>query len=272
MNFSNVKNITIPDGVVVKITSDGVVLWERTDTNSKMLLYKNCYDNGVITPDTTYLKNNSIVSNTYENGQGVIIFKEKLTEIWNNAFYNKDSLEEITIPNSVTTIRGQAFYDCSNLVNVVIPNSVTSIGSDAFYACIKLKSITLPNSITHIEKYTFRYCTALQEVIIPDSVTSIGGAAFYYCTNLPTITIPSSVTSIGGGTFGSCYRLSKLICLNPIAPTLESNNVFENMGINASDSKVVYVPENSIGYTNTDSEWYKQLDLVGYRIRDYIPE
>ena len=256
MDFSKVTDITIPNGVVLKITSNGVVLWEKQDTNSNILLYKNCNDlGGIIEVNTMYLKNNSIVSNTYKNGQGEIVFEKKLTEIWSNAFYNKDSLSEIIIPSSVKTIQGQAFYDCSNLVYIEIPNSVTSIGSYAFYACTKLKSIQLPNNITTISRSTFEYCLSLENVEIPNSVTTIENGVFYNCKQLSELTIPEKVTSIGGGVFMGCPNFSKLKSLNPIAPTIQSNT-FEGV----SNYGTLYIPKNASGY----DVWIEQLRSISY--------
>ena len=46
-----------------------------------------------------------------------------------------ESLQSITIPNSVTKIENYAFSWCESLQSVTIPNSVTSIGDEAFSFC-----------------------------------------------------------------------------------------------------------------------------------------
>ena len=58
-----------------------------------------------------------------------------MTSIGACAFYGCSSLEEVSIPNSVTSIGNDAFRDCSSLSCIVIPNSVTSIGTGAFVNC-----------------------------------------------------------------------------------------------------------------------------------------
>jgi hypothetical protein len=59
------------------------------------------------------------------------------------AFANKDSITNVTIPNSVTSVGISAFYWCENLTSIAIPASVSSIGSSALRGCIMLKAITV---------------------------------------------------------------------------------------------------------------------------------
>ena len=90
----------------------------------------------VIKPYCSDVFGANIVSNTYENGKGLIIFDGDVTSIGYQAFPDCSNLTSITIPNSVTSIGEFAFPDCSNLTSITIPNSVTSIGEFAFYDCI----------------------------------------------------------------------------------------------------------------------------------------
>ena len=54
-----------------------------------------------------------------------------------------------------TSIIGYAFYRRNSLTSLTLPNSVTSIGYSAFECCSSLTSITIPNSIKCIKKYAF---------------------------------------------------------------------------------------------------------------------
>ena len=135
-------------------------------------------DGDIVTPYATDVFGANIVSNTYENGQGVI-----------------------TVDGDITSIGDWAFCRCTSLTSVTIPNSVTSIGDIAFDHCTSLTSVTIGNGVTSIGQQAFSDCTSLTSVTIPDSVTSMGLGTFYNCTSLTSVTIGNSVTSIGNGAF-----------------------------------------------------------------------
>ena len=105
-------------------------------------------------------------------------------QIYDYAFYERNDLTSVAIPDSVTSIESNAFSDCTSLTSVTIGNGVTSIGYRAFYNCDSLTSITIPDSVTSLGIYAFNGCTSLTSVTIPDSVTSIGSSAFSGCDNL----------------------------------------------------------------------------------------
>ena len=132
------------------------------------------------------------------------VVREGTEVICDYAFWLCESLQSITIPNSVTSIGDGAFKMCKSLQSVTIPNSVTSIGKEAFSSCDSLQSITIPNSVKSIGNRAFYLCESLQSVTIPNSVTSIGDGAFRYCNSLQSITIPNSVRNIGNHAFRDC--------------------------------------------------------------------
>jgi hypothetical protein len=167
----------------------------------------------------------TIVSNTYKNGKGTIVFDGPVTSIGNWTFRYCELLTSVTIPNSVTRIEDHAFYDCKSLTSITIPNSVKSIGYWAFYGCTSLTSVTIPNSVTEIGGWAFHGCTSLTSVTIPNSVTEIIDEAFRGCKSLTSIIIPNSVTSIGKGAFWGCSSLTSVTIPNSV--TRIGNQAFE---------------------------------------------
>ena len=84
----------------------------------------------------------------------------------------------------VTTIGDSAFWECDSLTDITLPDSVTTIGDAAFYWCKSLTDITIPDSVTSIGDSAFGLCDSLTSITLPDSVTSIGDSAFYGCNSL----------------------------------------------------------------------------------------
>ena len=121
------------------------------------------------------------------------------------AFYDCTSLEEVTIPDSVTTIGDSAFEDCTSLEEVTIGDSVTTIGDYAFLRCTSLTEVTIGESVTTIRDHAFSGCTSLTEVTIPASVTTIGDMAFAWCDSLNTVIFEGEPpTSFGEDVFDDC--------------------------------------------------------------------
>ena len=119
-HFIKNKTTTIPDNEIWYTSNDG----------------------NVVTPYDTKVFGAKIVSNTYEDGKGVIKFDNSVTSMGTSVFFNCKSLTSVTIPNSVTHIRNDAFDRCLYITSINIPNSVTSIESQIFAHCSYLTSIT----------------------------------------------------------------------------------------------------------------------------------
>lgn len=126
------------------------------------------------------------------------------------AFWNCESLQQITIPDSVTTIGDAAFSGCCNLTKIAIPAGITHIADDLFYGCTALTEVTLPAGVTDIGASAFSGCSALAAVSLPEGVTTIGKDAFYLCTALTQVTVPATVTGIGASAFYGCDALAQL--------------------------------------------------------------
>ena len=157
--------------------------------------------------------------------------------IGEGAFSGLGSLEEISVPHSVTTLYFDAFngttakYELTNTIttrflgsytaegryfgkgisgHLQLSDSVTSIFHSAFENCSNLTSITIGNGVTSIGWNAFRNCSNLKSITIGNSVTSIDDYAFEYCRSLESIMIPDSVTSIGNYVFRNCSSLTSV--------------------------------------------------------------
>lgn len=98
-------------------------------------------DNEIVYP---YYKNGfgaNIVSNTNENGLGIITFDGDITTFESYVYAEIEDLASITIPNSVTLIEFNAFEWCTQLTSVTIGEGVTEIGAHAFVYCRSLSSV-----------------------------------------------------------------------------------------------------------------------------------
>ena len=200
-------------------------------------------DGNIVTPYNADAFGAVILSNTYENGKGIILLNGVVTAIKDFAFLNCKNLANITLPNSLTEIGEMSFGACQSLTNIIIPDSVTSIGTDAFNFCTSLTSITIPNRVTYIQPNTFRCCEGLINVVIPESVTSIGSDAFFGCISLTNITIPNGVTTIQTGAFAGCKSLKNITI--PESVTRIGEQAFLECNL-----KSVTIPESvtSLGY------------------------
>ena len=215
---------------------------EEEETTS--YIYYTSSDGNIVNPTNANGFGANIISNTYENGQGIITFDGPVTSIGQEAFYACTSLTSISIPNSVTTIGHLAFTGCSSLTSITIPKSVTDIGKSqvgetyrgpVFTYCPALTSIVVEGNPIYdsrdncnaiIQTATNTLIAGCQNTTIPNSVTSIGDYAFNGCSSLTSITIPNHITNIQSNPFLSCSSLATIVVEsgNPIYDSRDNCN------------------------------------------------
>ena len=123
-----------------------------------------------------------IISNTYINGEGVLIFDSPVRRIKDKAFFCEDNLLSICLPSSVIEIKPLTFMGCKTLQSIDLQNGLSKIGFNAFCECHNLRSITLPESVLEVGYCAFFDCRNLTNVILLGANTQLGSLAF--STNL----------------------------------------------------------------------------------------
>lgn len=265
---SSTSEIEIPDNQI----------WYTTTDENKLLLDCVPSDFGAI-----------LISNKYENGQGVLTFDDKVTKI-SSVFKGNTYLRTIIIPNSVTSIGDFAdcsnltnitfgsgvvtigsFSNCTSLINAVFPDNVTSVSS--FSGCTSLANITFGRGIKKIESNTFNSCTSLTSVIISGSIYSIGDYAFYGCSSLTSVTIGNSVTSIGNKAFYKCNKLKTIFCKPATPPAIYyyyssvESSITHSFPTNSGMK--IYVPSDSYkkytSYSSSNNMTQGQEKWFGYK-------
>lgn len=219
------SNATQPKNEIWYTSKDGTIV-EPTRYNSQVFSV-----NGI-----------NIVSNTYKDGKGVIVFDDVVKLIGGLAFQKNDNLTSISIPEGVTQIQMMAFAGCTSLSSITIPNGVTDIGKWAFFECTSLTNIIIPNSVVRIEEQAFRDCTSLTSIALP----------------YPSYT---ARTSLGKGAFANCKSLTSVYCKSLEPPTMYGDNAFEGV---PSDCKLYVLTQSVEKYKNTPGWRRFYYNTVGY--------
>lgn len=249
-------------------------------------------DNKVIEPYTTTAFGAEIVSNTYENGVGTILFDTPVTKVGDEAFCDCITLKSISLPNSITEIGGWAFFGCSYLEEATLSNRLTRIGDAAFSSCSALASITIPQSVGYIGDSAFYGCSGmwgyygkfasadnrclvidnvlrhfapkgLDEYNIPEGITTIAHDAFYESLRLKSVIIPQSVASIEEYAFYYCESLKSVYCKRATPPTLGAS-AFDNSdnGLDKPIGCKIYVPASAVELYKTAENWKRYKSYI----------
>ena len=228
----------------------------------------------------------------WPNTISAVVFEGGIQTIGSGAFYNCDSLQSITIPESVSAISSYAFQNCDNLESVTIGENVASIGQQAFSGCTKLSDVyisdvaswcgisfhsydrtsnplyyagklylngklltelTIPDSVTAIADNAFYNCDSIESVSIGNGVTAIGWAAFYNCSNLKAVTMGNKVTAVGYGAFQNCDSLTD-VTIGSKVTTIDAYAFYS-----CDSLKKVNIPDNVI--TIGDYAFYNCVQL-----------
>ena len=95
-------------------------------------------------------------------------------------------MKKVTINNGVRTIDESAFFERDDIDEVVIPESVEKINDYAFIGCKNLKRIVIQGEVS-IGQCSFSNCENLVELLIDGKIKDVTATSFYECNNLRII-------------------------------------------------------------------------------------
>lgn len=99
------------------------------------------------------------------------------------AFFACDNLKELTIPDGVS-LSSSSFEKLDTLEKVTLPDTMTEIPAHAFYKCFALTSVEFPDNLKKIGEAAFGCCYALSSITFPDGLTDVAPDAFDSCKKL----------------------------------------------------------------------------------------
>lgn len=183
------------------------------------------------------LRQNSIISNSYSDGKGVVVYKNNIKIITGGFLSFCDMAKSISLPWGVEKIKGgkgsSLWFSCG-IEKIDLPDTIVEIYK-AFNYCDNLTQVQLPCNLETID-YCFMKCANLKkfegkyasgdgrclivknrlvtfaragltEYTIPKNVKAIDWFVFDGCSALKRIVLPEGLTSIGGGAFEDCTSL-----------------------------------------------------------------
>lgn len=196
-------------------------------------------DGMIVEPTLPEALDASIISNTYENGKGIITFDGNLTGIGDSAFQKVSTLQTLSMPNTVTYVGRHAFEYCTGLESIHFSNQLETINSYSFYGCSALSGIEFPETLVNLGAWSFCYCSSLQAIHIPESLEGYGEGVFCSCEKLisfsgkfadesgkmliddgwlwavapeglSSFVVPEGITRVLGGVFGGFSNLTSI--------------------------------------------------------------
>jgi len=225
------------NGTVTRST-DADIVFERSQVRSIPTF--ECVADGEITPDDIPFNqiwystwNNQvfrpygdfdrqIVSNTYVDGKGVIVFDGPVTKIGDSAF-SSSYITDIALPNSIESIGKYAFRR-SGITSFHTPDNLESVDNEAFRYCDLTRihgSLASSDEKALILRDGNMVAYAVAgldaDLVIPEGTKTLSPYIFEDC-NIETIYFPESVEEVSDVSFLNCRMIRELKGNNPHIP------------------------------------------------------
>ena len=195
------------------------------------------------------------------------IIKRKVTTIHQQAFYGREDIEYVFLPDTIVEIGDRAFWGCKNLKAVYLPKSLRTISLLAFEGCEKLHARGFPIENRTSHSYSHYRNSAIFEVDGLQFRHVNGGIAITSCKNVEYCKIPKriagkEVIAIEVGAFKNCTALRSLY----IPATVVKLNDYEHFELEfklferCNNLEEVVVSRNNKHYCSTGGVLFSKQD------------
>ena len=260
----SLDNCTIADGNTKFRMEKGALI--RSDSQTLIAMFSN----GAEIPEGIRRLGQKAYTNYPDTIESLTI-PDSVTEIGEWCFYYTD-LKQVTLPSTLQKWN-DAFYYCKTLTRVDIPEGITEIPDGAFKCCKSLQNAVLPQSLTRIGEESFCLCEKLEDITIPDHIISIVEEAFYGCSGAEKLTVPAG--TIGQRAFYNWNNLKEVTFLQDVTEIMEDAFTFcknlktvyfqggephhESNSFGYGKSKAVAIVNNPAGSKEIDTGSMKQV-------------
>ena len=184
-----------PGEYVIKLTVDGTISFENSQTLCQILKYSSGTDDR---------------DNVYRNSIQKIEIGSGVQSIGKSSFSGCGAMTAIVIPSTVSAISSYAFQNCSALNAVVFSNSLLTVGDYVFRNCFSVKHIALSGALQSVGVSVCEHCESLQEFLMPESLTTIGNYMLRQCYVLRHVSFPSATSIARPGMLNYDYSLTHI--------------------------------------------------------------
>ncbi|MDE6271441.1 MAG: leucine-rich repeat domain-containing protein [Muribaculaceae bacterium] len=94
-----------------------------------------------------------------------VVIERGITTVGSDSFSDYINIETVSLPEGLIAIENKAFYNCQSIKNITFPESLERIGDNGgselgcvFYSCFGLEEITLPRNLKSIQVNSFGAC------------------------------------------------------------------------------------------------------------------
>ena len=186
---------------------------------------------------------------------GAVIIPEGVTHIYQEAFYNCDSIKYLSLPSTITYLGPSICRDSSGLEFVDFnenPNNINLDNWGHFSGCSGLKAVSLPDNIQIINNRFMTSCTSLQAVYLPKNLVQMN-------TN-------------GNGQGPFCFDKNMYFVQEPFEVRDENGNFLGDSFVMPAKPEVYYMPKTltSAGGNASSGTWFR--DCAGLNTTIVMPE